>query len=190
MNHAFCWINQNAAGLTAIFTFLYLIATILIFNEARKSADAATKAAKAASDSADLMRQQIEDQATLRKTAVHTGVDEALKTTGDWRGKTGDLANMNNLKSLPPTDNLILPRTVVESAALIDVQMAMKLSAALNEMGRARDSIESTRNVDNKGGMNIGHFQRAGAEAAMHLAAAAERLQEVSLFLGKNASKY
>jgi len=69
---------------------------------------------------------------------------------------------MNNLKSLPPTDNLILPRTVVESAALIDVQMAMKLSAALNEMGRARDSIESTRNVDNKGGMNIGHFQRAG----------------------------
>jgi hypothetical protein len=43
MHALLCWINQNAAGLTAIFTFLYLIATILIFNEARKTADAAVR---------------------------------------------------------------------------------------------------------------------------------------------------
>jgi len=85
LNHLFfCWINQNAAGLTAIFTFLYLIATILIFNEARKSADAAKKSADAAteavqaakssavaaSESAALMRQQIAEQAIRRETAV------------------------------------------------------------------------------------------------------------------------
>jgi hypothetical protein len=200
LNHLFCWINQNAAGLTAVFTFLYLIATILIFIEARKSADAsktsagaATEAVKAAqssassaSESAALMRKQIKEQAIRCETAVRSGVDTALETTGVWRGRTGEFANMNSLKSLPPTDNLILPRTVVESAALIDVQMAMKLSAALSQMGLARDVIESTRNVDNKGGMNIGHFQRAGHEAAKHLDAAAERLQEVSLFLGKH----
>jgi hypothetical protein len=199
LNHLLCWINQNAAGLTAIFTFLYLIATILIFNEARKSADAsktsagaATEAVKAAqssasaaSESATLMRQQIEEQAIRCEIAVRSGIDVALKTTEVWRARTGDFANMNNLKSLPPTDNLVLPRTVVESLALIDIQMAMKLSAALNEMGLARDVIESTRNVENKSGMNIGHFQRAGHEADKYLDAAAERLHEVSLFLGK-----
>jgi hypothetical protein len=199
LNHLLCWINQNAAGLTAVFTFLYLIATILIFIEARKSADAsktsavaATEAVKAAQSSAGaasqsvaLMRQQMEEQAIRCEIAVRSGVDAALETTGVWRARTGDFANMNSLKSLPPTDNLVLPRTVVESLALIDVQMAMKLSAALNQMGLARDVIESTRNVDNKGGMNIGHFQRTGHEADKYLDAAAERLQEVSLFLGK-----
>ncbi len=50
MHHLFCWINQNAAGLTAIFTFLYLVATLLIFNEARRSADAAKKSADAATE--------------------------------------------------------------------------------------------------------------------------------------------
>jgi hypothetical protein len=220
VNHLWCWIIANAQAITAIaavigalFTALYLIATILIFNEARKSADAAKKSADAAtegvqaakdnalaakqsasaaqssadaaSESAALIRQQIEDQAIRCETTVRTGVDVALKTTAVWRAKTNDLANMNSLKSLPPTDNLILPYTVVESAALIDVETAMKLSVALNEMRLARDVFESTRNVDNKDGKNIGHFERAGEEAAKYLDAATGRLQEVSLFLGK-----
>jgi hypothetical protein len=206
MAYIWCWIIANAQAITAIaavigalFTALYLIATILIFIEARKSADAskrsadaatdavkaAQSSASAASESAALMRQQIKEQAIRCETAVRSGVDVALETAGVWRAKVGDLANMNSLKSLSPTDNLMLPRTIVESAALIDIQMAMKLSAALNEMGRARDCIESTRNVDNKGGMNIGHFKRAGDEAAKHLDAAVGLLQEVSLFLGQ-----
>jgi hypothetical protein len=93
---------------------------------------------------------------------------------------------MNSLKSLPPTDNLILPYTVVESAALIDVELAMKLSAALNEMRFARNVFESTRDVDNRDGKNIGHFDRAGKEAAKHLDASAALLQEVYLFFGKH----
>jgi hypothetical protein len=51
------WITANAQAVTAIaavigalFTGLYLIATILIFNEARKSADAAKKSADAATE--------------------------------------------------------------------------------------------------------------------------------------------
>jgi len=96
---------------------------------------------------------------------------------------------MNSLKSLPPTDNLVLPHSVVESAALIDVQIAMKLSTALNEMRLARDVFESTRNVDNKDGKNIGHFGRAGDEAAYHLDAATDTLQEVSRFLGERQER-
>jgi hypothetical protein len=214
VNDLWRWIVANAQAITAIaavigalFTGLYLIATILIFNEARKSADAATEGAQAAkdnalaakqsasaaqssadvaSDSAALIRQQIKDRATRCEIAVRTGADIALKITAVWRAKTNDLANMNSLNSLPPTDNLILPYNIVDSAALIDVEMAMKLSVVLNEMRLARDAFESTRNVDNKGGKNIGHFDRAGKEAAEHLDAAAGLLQEVSLFLVKH----
>jgi len=192
LNHIFCWVNQNAAGLTAIFTFLYLITTILIFREASKSADAAKKSADAAqssagaaSESAALMRKQIEEQVIRCEMAARTGIEVALKATREWRANTEGLANMNSLKSLPPTDNLILPHTVVECLALIDIQEAMKLSAALGEMMLARNDIESTRNVDNKEGKNIGHFQRAGEAAAKHLDAAGGLLHEVSLFLGK-----
>jgi hypothetical protein len=98
------------------------------------------------------VRQQIQGQAIRSETAVRTGVDVAPKATEVWRTKAGDLTNMNSLKSLPPTDSLILPYTLVESLALIDIQKAIKLSAALDEMRLARDVIESTRNVDNKGG--------------------------------------
>jgi hypothetical protein len=98
------------------------------------------------------VRQQIQGQAIRSETAVRTGVDVALKATEVWRTKAGDLTNMNSLKSLPPTDNLILPYTLVESLALIDIQKAIKLSAALDEMRLARDVIESTRNVDNNDG--------------------------------------
>jgi len=192
LHQLFCWVSENAAGLTAVFTFLYLIATILIFNEARKSADAAKGSATAAQSSSDtasttasLMRQQVQDQVTRSEAVFRASVEVALATTTAWRGKAGDLVNMNSLKSLPPTDNLILPYTVVEAAAAIDFGMAMKLSAALGQMGLARAAFESTRSVDNRDGKNSGHFARAGEEAATHLDAATELLQEVALFLGK-----
>jgi len=64
MHQLWCWIAANAEAITAtaaaggaLFTALYLIATILIFNEARKSADAAAEAARAATDSTNLTAQ-------------------------------------------------------------------------------------------------------------------------------------
>lgn len=61
MYQLWCWITANAQAITAIaasigalFTALYLIATLLIFNEARKSTDAAEKAAAATTKSSDL----------------------------------------------------------------------------------------------------------------------------------------
>src|SRR5258708_32929950 len=84
LNHLFCWISQNAAGLTAIFTFIYLVFTILIFNEARKSADAAKTSADAAAGSVALMSKEIDQQAIRRQTIVRTYVEAAIKTIGDW----------------------------------------------------------------------------------------------------------
>lgn len=55
--HLLAWVNQYAAGLTAIFTFLYLIATILIFNEARRLTNAAEEAARSATRAAKLTAQ-------------------------------------------------------------------------------------------------------------------------------------
>jgi hypothetical protein len=56
VNDLWCWIIANAQAITAAvggpFTGLYLIATVLIFNEARKSADAATEGVQAAKDNA------------------------------------------------------------------------------------------------------------------------------------------
>jgi hypothetical protein len=141
-------------------------------------AGAADKSADASQQTITLMRQQLDQEALRRRITVQTGVDVALKTIGLWRAKTNDLANMNSLQSLPPTDNLILPHTLVESLALIDIQEAMNLSVALNEMTLARDVIESTRNVNSKDGKNSGHFARAGEEAA------AGKLHELVLFLG------
>jgi hypothetical protein len=108
MHYLFCWINHNAAGLTAIFTFLYLIATILIFNEARKSADAAKKSADAAGTAADaaktnaqaaiesitVLRRELDEQALRRRLNVQTGVASSLKATSFWRKRIGDLTNL------------------------------------------------------------------------------------------------
>jgi hypothetical protein len=185
------WISAFFTVVIAAATIAYVRLTRGLWQETKKSADAAQKSAGAADKSADasqqtitLMRQQLDQEALRRRITVQTGVDVALKTIGLWRAKTNDLANMNSLQSLPPTDNLILPHTLVESLALIDIQEAMNLSAALNEMTLARDVIESTRNVNNKDGKNSGHFARAGEEAAKHLDAAAGKLHELVLFLG------
>jgi hypothetical protein len=200
MPNIWCWITANSAPITAVATVLYLAVTLGIFLQtirsataAAKSADSANKsvaaagrAASVSKESVDLVRKQIDDQTIRSLTAVRTGVGVALSTIKAWRAKVEatDLANMNSLRSLPPTDDLILPLALAEPLALIDTQEAMKLSAALIEMRLARSVIESTRNVDNKdGNKTSGHFDRAGKEAAKHLDAAASALHEVDLFL-------
>jgi hypothetical protein len=64
MQCLWCWISANTQAITAtaavfgaLFTALYLFATILIFLQTKKSADAAAKAARAATDSANLTAQ-------------------------------------------------------------------------------------------------------------------------------------
>jgi len=167
MHCLFCWINHNAAALTAIFTFLYLIATILIFNEARKSADAATEAAQAAKDnalaakqsasaaqssagaaseSAALMRQEFYDQADLGRSIVQTTIDSAIATIDHWRS-----LGIQHYAStqLPPTDDLIpaTANSAVERARRISSQAAAKLSSAFDDLRRARRELETQRDV-------------------------------------------
>lgn len=61
MYHLWSWIEANSGAITAVAAFIaalatlaYLIATILIFRETKKAADAAAEAARAATQSADL----------------------------------------------------------------------------------------------------------------------------------------
>ena len=100
MHNVLYWINQNAAGLTAIFTFLYLIATVLIFSEARKSADAAEKSAAAAGKSADAAQQSIDPFATqefatqrgLTPRIVKDLIQETYILVGYWLGHAAHIA--------------------------------------------------------------------------------------------------
>jgi hypothetical protein len=92
VHHLWCWITNNANTITAIAaliaaiaTVAYLIATVLIFRETKKSADAADRSAAAASTSAtaaaqtaNLMRQQFEEQAALGDFIVEVTIDSAI----------------------------------------------------------------------------------------------------------------
>jgi hypothetical protein len=100
--------------------------------------EARQASAETAKKNTDLMAQQIEQQKLLSRVVVRTGVDNALTTIMSWRPKTSDLINLNNLKAIPPTDTLSRPHTIVESAATIDLEAAVTLASALNDMELAR----------------------------------------------------
>lgn len=165
MHHLFCWINANAAGLTAIFTFLYLLATILIFNEARKSADAATEAAKAAKDNATaakqaasaadssaiaaqqsvaLVRQQLEEQENLGRSIVITTIDSAIRTIDHWRNL--HLENFSSAQ-IPPTDDFVpdTASSAVEHSRRISLDVVSQLSSAFDDLKQAKLEIELQR---------------------------------------------
>jgi len=79
------WITAIAALIAAVATVAYLFATVLIFRETKKSADAAEKSAAAANKSADaaqqsvaLVRLQLEQQADLGAFVVTATIDTAV----------------------------------------------------------------------------------------------------------------
>ena len=152
---------------SALFTALYLIATVLIFREARKSADAAIEAARsgkenaqaakqsataaegsanAATQSLELMRQQMEEQADLGRSIVKTTVDTAAATIDHWRAlKVPNL----QVTRLPNTDDLVPSRadSAVEHARRISQEAALKLSSAFDDLRNARRELETLRNT-------------------------------------------
>lgn len=161
-----------AAVLGTFFTALYLITTIFIFIQTKKSADAAKQ-------SADLFADQIKEEKRRHWVTVQAGVFGAFKANSAWRKGINQLQNQIQSKSVPPTDNLLWPDTIVQYAAEKDLDDALKISAAFADMRRAHDAIESVRQIDNTGGVNNGPIQRAEQEATDYLDDANDKLSEL-----------
>jgi hypothetical protein len=218
LHHLWCWITANAQAITAIaaaigalFTGLYLIATILIFNEARKSADAAqesadaateavqtakdnTLAAKqsasaaqssagAASESAALMRQEFYEQARLGRLTVEFTIDSAVSSIEHLRRQ--GLGKWAVLRALPPTANLFPQKagTAIDNAARISTNLATKLSSAFDDLQMAFDQIERLRNLVSIPGMTSDALSPAAATVDDLLRTALTKFMEAKALL-------
>jgi hypothetical protein len=167
------WIMAFFTVVIAGATVAYVVLTKRLWQETKKSAEAAK-------NSADVLDRQMKQEADRCKFALRAGVATALEATEFWKKRIGDLVNLVGRRELPPTHNLNLPYSIAESGSLTDINTGLTLSLVLDDMRTARDLIESVRNINNEGGANNGPIERAREEAATLLANAHEELTELS----------
>jgi hypothetical protein len=185
------WITTNAQAVTAIaaaigalFTALYLIATVMIFNEARKSADAAQMSADAADKSADaaqrsvaLMRQQFEEQAGLGIFTVNSAIDTAIngiegilqpQPLRNWSvpGNHSRLSVLLEQRAEP----------AINYAVRSDAEVAKQLSSAFDMLRTALSHLQAHMDAINR---NIGpghsYYQLSANQALQSLKEALAR---------------
>ncbi|MGC2766784.1 MAG: hypothetical protein WB607_14855 [Candidatus Acidiferrum sp.] len=144
------WITAIAALVAAFATVGYFIATIYIFRETKKSADAAEKSAAAAEKSAEaannsitLMRRQFDQQLGLGNFRVETTVDTAIAAI-EAILQPQALRNIN----VPP--NVTVLNTLLEEqapaalshAALMNQDVAKQLDSAFQLLRTATSDLQ------------------------------------------------
>jgi hypothetical protein len=175
------WVIAVATVANVLVTATYVLITRGLWQQTKKSADAATTSANAAQESVRLMRQQLDEQAGLGRSMVKTAVASAISATTSWRAQ--NIANLATTRSLPPTDDLVPAdgRAVLYHAARIDPEAAELISSAFDDMGQARSKIESIRHAETNVGRVAGLYDLARAETERYLDSANEKLGQVWL---------
>ena len=111
---------------------------------AQTQANAAQAQASAASETISALRQQIEEQLGLGRTAVQTIITSAMKQIEYWKSMEISFATS---RTLPPTEDLI-PTTIasaIEHARRISREGAEHLSGVFDNLRLARNEIEAVK---------------------------------------------
>jgi hypothetical protein len=147
------WITAIAALIAAVATVAYLFATVLIFRETKKSADAAEKSAAAANKSADaaqqsvaLVRLQLEQQADLGAFVVTATIDTAVSAIEEML-EPDALVNAKAQGALSRIRAVLEKQSerALNHAALINKDAAKQLSSAFDSLRTAVPEYEIFR---------------------------------------------
>jgi len=198
------WISAFFTVVIAVATVAYVWLTRRLWQETKKSADAATEAVRAAKDnalaakqsasaaqssagaaseSAALMRQQFYDQAERGRLTVEFTIDSAVNAIDHLKSQS--LGEWAIVHALPPTVNLfpLTAGAVIEYACPISALLATKLSSAFDDLRIAFDQIERLRNLVSTPGVNSDALRPTAVKADQLLTSALRKFTEAKALI-------
>jgi hypothetical protein len=156
-------VSLIVAGVLAFLTYRYMKLTKGILDETAKARAAAERSASAAQESASatfqslhLMRQQLEEQAGIGRLSVEFTIDSAVTVIHHLKSQA--LGQWAVVRALPSTAHLFPQKasSAIDHATRINTPLAMKLSAAFDDLRMAFDQIERLRNLVSTLGIDSG----------------------------------
>jgi hypothetical protein len=187
-------VSLLVAAILAFLTYRYMRLTKGILDETSKARVATERSAAAAQESASatfqslhLMRQQLEEQAGIGRLTVESTIDSAVSAIDHL--KSQGLGQWVVVRALPPTANLFPQKAgaATDHAARISTPLAMKLSAAFDDLRMAFDQIERLRNLVSTLGIDSVALSPTAVKTDEFLTSALKKFMEAKALLPPSA---